>query len=360
MEDAQVLKLRAWSYRLQGLHRPDVIPLTTLENVVAVYSSQPTAPLSLLARTSALDADRFMELERAREAIRLPAMRGSVFLMPSTSASFLLSATRTPRKQLQGRLEYGGFTWDDYERVKVKFLECAVTPKTTDELNELIPVDGKLMVAIRLLSYEGLALRVAESLRGDSFRYVSAPSWLGGPLADHDPDEALMWLASEYLRAFGPVRPDDFAWWAGLTKTRARKAVASLPTVDIDDRLLLLGEDFDEFQSCVLLDGDEIALLPKWDPYTMGYPTESRARFVDNEHLDKAYPKIRATRGDGAPLVLRGGKAVASWGHRFSGDRMTVTVTPFDASERVDWLSASHFAGIAGLLGATDLTLTTE
>jgi hypothetical protein len=225
-------------------------------------------------------------------------------------------------------------------------------------MEELIPVDGKLMVAIRVLAYEGIALRVASSIRGDTFQYVAASSWLGEPIAEREADDSLQWLAAEYLRAFGPVRPDDFAWWAGVTKTRARKMVGQLETVDVGYGLLLLEADEDDFWHIDVLEDDEIAILPKWDPYTMGYPAGSRTRFLDDAHLDMAYPKVRATRGDGAPLILRNGRAVATWGHRFSGDRMSISVTPFDPTDRMTWLDHTHFEGVAGLLGATDLVLT--
>ena len=44
--------------------------------------------------------------------------------------------------------------------------------------------------------------------------------------------------------------------------------------------------------------------------------------------------KIGATAGDGLPLILRGGRAVATWSHRLSGKTMSVTVSPFDMTAR--------------------------
>jgi hypothetical protein len=355
-------RLRAWGYRRQRLGRDATDPLDALRSVIAVYSSHPTAPLSLLARSRSLDADRFAGLERRREAIRIPAMRGSVFLVPTETASRILGATRTPLKKLASRLIYGGFDLDSYEALKPRVLEAAREPVSASALQEAVPTDGQLMVAVRVMSYEGLVLRVGTSLRSDSFQYVATDAWLGEPLPDRNPDEALAWLANTYLRAFGPARVEDFAWWSGVTKTRARRAIAEHETVDVGEGLLVPADQQDAFESVDPIDPESVDILPKWDAYTMGYAPDGRGRLVDQEHLLRAYSSARtqygATAGDGLPLVLRGGRAVASWTHRFDGNRMRVEVGPF-ASDVLPVLDLESLFDDAGaLLGATSVMVT--
>ena len=66
--------------------------------------------------------------------------------------------------------------------------------------------------------------------------------------------------------------------------------------------------------------------------------------------------KIGATAGDGLPLILRGGRAVATWSHRLNGKAMSVTVSPFDmtASQGDELLAktASEFERIGQLFEA--------
>ena len=69
---------RRWTYRRQRLGRAAPDAATALREVVGVYSSHPSAPLSLHARCEALDAANFQALDAAR----LPAMRGSIHLLP--------------------------------------------------------------------------------------------------------------------------------------------------------------------------------------------------------------------------------------------------------------------------------------
>ena len=98
------------------------------------------------------------------------------------------------------------------------------------------------MVA-RVLARQGHVLRVnASSLRTDTLKYVAATAWLGHPIEVLDRREALAWLAHQYLRALGPARVVDFAWWSGCTRREATAAVSHVPTVERDG-LLLLEED---------------------------------------------------------------------------------------------------------------------
>jgi hypothetical protein len=110
-------RLTSWSYQRQLLCRSGLAPLEALRAVVAVYSTHPTAPMSLLARCQRLTPTDFLALEERREAIRLPAMRSSGFLMPTDSAARIFSATRQPQQRLARRLQYGGLDFETYQRL---------------------------------------------------------------------------------------------------------------------------------------------------------------------------------------------------------------------------------------------------
>ena len=349
-------RLRAWSYRRQLLDRPAAGPAEALRGVVAVYSSHPSAPLTLLARSRSFDGDWLGEAERRREVVRLSAMRGSIHLLPADTAPRIFAATRMPVQKLAGSLRYAGLDWDEYARLKERMRELLREPMTPAEAQQAFGMGSSLLTALRLMAYEGLVLRLGSTLRTDVLRYVSAEAWLGRPLEEPDPLQSLEWLAGEYLRAFGPARVKDFAWWCGTTQKRAAEALAGVETVDVGGGLLLPADDEAAFVVAEPLDPEAVAVVPKWDMYTMGYAPDGRRRFVDDAHLGFAYSKAKtggagATSGDGNPLVLRGGRAVAAWSHRFAGDRMLVTVTPFEP----DLLPPGRdrlFDEIGNLLGA--------
>ena len=89
----------------------------------------------------------------------------------------------------------------------------------------------------------------------------------------------------------------------------------------------------------------------------MGHAPDGRQRLVDDEHLGSAYTSTDSASGatarDGLPLVLRGGGAVASWSHRFEGDRMLVKLAPFDRGVLPLSLYERAFDEVGQPLGAT-------
>jgi len=355
-------RLRAWTWRSQGLDREAESPRQALATAICAYSSHPSGPLTLLAR-GRFDAAAFAALERDRHAIRLPGPRGSIFLLPVETAARIRAASDVPLAKLLPRLQWAGLDLAAYEALKPRVLDALAEPRSAADLERAVPVPGvKVDVVARVMAHEGLVLRIAESLRADRLRYVATAAWLGHPLEPAEPEPARAWLAAEYLRAFGPASVEDFAWWAGLTRSAARAAMAAVETVAIGDGLLLPAALEREWQAAPSAAPEALALVPKWDAYTMGLGPRGRRRLIADDHLALAYSKggtggAGATSGDGLPLVLRGGRAIANWSHTFSGAHMNVTVRPWERAT-VDLAELQpRLDEIAAFLGATSVSV---
>jgi hypothetical protein len=356
-------RLRAWTYRRQLLGRAASDPTEALRSVVAVYSAHPMGPLALLARSRPFTAERFAEMEQRREALRLPGMRGSIFLLPADMAPRIFAATGQPLEKQERRLRYAGLDVAAYERLKPRILEHTREPTTPSELQAALGADASAVLAMRVMAREGLVLRVGSSVRVDRLRYVATEAWLGHPLEEADPAESLAWLAGEYLRAYGPARVADFAWWSGAGRRAAAAALAGVSVVDVGGGLLLPAEEQAAFEGVEPLASDAVDVLPKWDPYTMGHAPDGRQRLVDDAHLPLSYTtagtKVGATAGDGLPLLLRGGRAVAAWSHRFDGTRLRVEVAPFEPGALPPAIYDGAFDEVGKLLGFAAVELTT-
>src|SRR5205823_15026615 len=110
-----------------------------------------------------------------------------------------------------------------------------------------------------------------------------------------------------------------------------------------------------DFERTEPIEPDAVDVLPKWDSYTMAYAPDGRQRFVDDRFLSLAYTTVvgspGATSGDGNPLILRGGRAVASWSHRFAGNRLIVSIRPFENEAAPDGV----FDAVGELLDASSV-----
>jgi hypothetical protein len=288
---------RHWTYSRQRLGQAAPDAATALRDVIGVYSSHPSAPLSLHARFPGLDAAGFAALD----ALRLPAMRSSIHLLPRETAHLPFRALPEPAARRAYRLR--GFRLDEerYAELRERVLEvCAAGPLAMREIGEAVGEDVKGVTAT--MTRDGCLVRVgADGLRSNALRYVA----LDVPSADAD--SALAWLVGEYLRAFGPVRREDAIWWTGASGARVDAAIASIETVEIEPAYLLLAADEARVGDAPRASG--VDLLPKWDAYTMGYPSGGRGRFASPDVAERLYD----FRGDGMPVVLVDGAAAGTW-----------------------------------------------
>jgi hypothetical protein len=99
--------------------------------VVAVYSSHPTVPLSLHARVRRFGESELRRLEGGA-ALRLPAMRGSIHLLPRETARLAFRATAMTTRA--GRLRYAGVCEERYDELKTVILEAAREPRKSRQL----------------------------------------------------------------------------------------------------------------------------------------------------------------------------------------------------------------------------------
>lgn len=322
-------RLRAWTHDRQRLGAPARTPEGALRSVVAVYATHPTCPLALAVRTASLTGDRYRKLDRARKALRIPAMRKTLFLVPAKSAARIFTATRPSAAEVKRTLQRTTLSDKDYARVAGRILAAASEPVHARAIEDASGLKGQELGAIlRCLRYEGRVLALAgDSLMMSAHRYVATSAWASEDLEPVEADDALSWLAGEYLRAYGPARVADFAWWAGVTKTKARAAIEPLETVDVGDGLFLLGRDEAAFHRVKKLRGS-VNLLPKWDAYTMGHAPDGRRRFVHPDVQRPVYTPIgTGLAGDGNPVVLVDGEVVGLWSYTIKDG---ARIDPFD------------------------------
>ncbi|MGC4806059.1 winged helix DNA-binding domain-containing protein [Micromonospora sp. DT233] len=305
-------------------------------------------------------ADVVAALER-REALRTWPMRGTVHLVPSRDARWMLEVT--------GVLALAGAE----RRRAFLGLSEADADRAVDVLGAALAGGGRLtraecVAALEKAGIEGAGQRgyhllwyaaqrgvtcVAPHV-GTEQTFVLLDEWVPQP---HRPerDEALGILALRYFRSHGPTTRKDFAGWTGLSAADAKRGIAAagaaLTTVTVDG--------VESVVDPALLDAprpavDDVHALPGFDEYLLGY--KDRALML----LDPAHKQaiIPGNNGVFRSTVVRGGRVVGTWKRTLGKTKVKVAVEPLadlDAAARgrVDAALAAY-AGFLGLPPAVE------
>jgi len=328
--------ITSFSYNRQCLGKQGSNAAHVLNEIIGVYSWHPSGPLSLLARIMGFKTTDFYRLDAHKIAYRVPAMRLSNYMLPAETAFKIMSAVVPLPGDIVWDKRYSNAARivpkEDFAEWKETILRLITKPLEASEIKKVTDIpDASLKPLLNRMAFEGDLLRVgSQSPRSNIIKYISTQSFDGQVYKPIDPDKALAWLAGEYLRAFGPVRAKDFQWWAGVTAPRAKAAMASQETVEIEKGLLLLKADIKAFESVKPLSKDNIDIIPQWDSYTMGYAPDGRQRFISPDMQAHAYGNIGATGGNGLGLVLLNGYAIAVWEPKFTGDNLKIKLNLFE------------------------------
>jgi len=308
-------RVRAFTYARQSLGRAAPDAASALRDVVAVYSSHPSAPLALHARSAAMTAEDFRAVAAA--ALRVPAMRGSIHLMPADAGARAFRALPESSAARTARLWGFGINEERYAELRALLLATAAEPRTQKELVAALDLSAEQVKgATATMTREGSMVRVGSAgLRSNALRYAAHA------IPQHDRAAALAGLAGEYLRTLGPARREDVAWWLGVPLGRADAALAEHATVDLGEGLLLRAGDERAFAEAPQPAG--VDLLGKWDPLTMGHAPDGRARCGME-------PRCYDFRGDGLPVVLVDGAAAGTWAMAAKGKRLEFSMELFE------------------------------
>lgn len=329
----------------------DVVEI--VRDLVALHSTDPASVyLSVLARSNSDGlgvADVERELYDVRSLVRMLGMRRTMWVVPVELAAVVHGAcTRAIEVRERARLvqflaeagvadEGEGGAWlAEVEDATVEALEAA-GEATATELSKAVAglrerlhlgvgtkwevVLGASTRVLFILAASGRIVRGRPrgSWISSQYRWSTTRAWLPGGM-----DRGLTLLPTgvaqvelvwKWLAAFGPGTVVDLAWWTGLTVGEVRRAVAELPTVEVDvggpKPGLVLADDVDP--DPVDVPPPSAALLPALDPSVMGWKERSW-------YLGEHGPALFDRSGNAGPTVWWDGRVVGGWAQRKSGE----------------------------------------
>lgn len=166
--------------------------------------------------------------------------------------------------------------------------------------------------------------------------FVLLDAWVS-PSPRRPREDALAELARRYFTSHGPATIPDFAWWSGLTRTEATRAIAAV-------KEHLDGESHDGMMhwfspaSGPIPSTRTASLLPAWDEYTVAY--RHRGAILRPEHA------ARQTRNENvlSPTLMIGGGIVGTWTRSLAGGTAQITLRPFGKLSEGDRTKLSRAA----------------
>lgn len=165
--------------------------------------------------------------------------------------------------------------------------------------------------------------------QGKTVTFMNPRGWIG-KWQSIEPKLALQEIARRYLRAYGPASPEDFAFWWGCQKTRAKnlfKSIAGeLEEVEVEGwRAFALRATLPHIQS--VEPAEQIHLLPLFDAYTIGVPRDCEPL------LARAYKrKVFNLQGWTFAVILVNGSIQGVWHSTIRRSQTIIRVNLFSSS----------------------------
>ena len=336
---ADALSLRMSSLLLRGRPGPSSGPPKDVAGVVTWLGAMQaqdnaSAMWSLGVRLPHLTAAGVHDSLERREALRTWPMRGTVHLVPSRDAHWMLALTGV--RALAGvakRREYLGLSEADADRA-VELLRAALTGGKRLTRSECVRVivDGGVpgadKLGYHLLWYASQkAVTCIAPLIGKEQSFVLLDEWVPDPVR-LDPEEALATLTLRYFRGRGPSTRKDFAGWATLTAAEAKRGIAAcgdaLRTVTVDGVEMVVAADLlDAYDGGRVEPDDEFRVLSGFDEFLLGF--KDRSLMVAEEHKQAIIP---GGNGVFQSTISRGGRVIGTWKRTTGARRTVVSIFP--------------------------------
>jgi hypothetical protein len=161
-----------------------------------------------------------------------------------------------------------------------------------------------------------------------SVAFVRPDRWLPRWRTE-DADEAHRAIVLRYLAAYGPASSAEVNRWWGVTggglKSVINELGDQLTEVEVDgERGLLRTVDLPEIEAVATTRDRGVVLLGPFDPLIGG--AGLRNRLIPAEHL----ARVSRTAGWISPVVLIDGRAAGVWTSTRDGERLRITIDPFE------------------------------
>jgi hypothetical protein len=297
---------------------------------------------------------RLADVEQALEdgkIIRTWPMRGTLHFIPPEDARWMLS------------LSASRLLAADQRRMKQLDLNVDIMARCMDLFREVLSGGKRLSRPEMMSVLEGAGIST-NGQRGYHILWYTAQSGViyVGPTQnkqqtfglldelvpdarDLPRDEALAELARRYFSSHGPATVHDFAWWAGITVSDARRGLEAAKSGLVSDTLE--GREYWMIEGVSPVARNDVYLLPGFDEFLLGY--KDRSAVLASEHAQNVVP---GNNGMFLPMIVAGGEVVGTWKRAIKKKGVDITLHPFVSADHLSDRvaeAAQAFADFVGL-----------
>jgi prepilin-type processing-associated H-X9-DG protein len=289
-----------------------------VDRCAGLSGAVPSSLLSLAARVRGFTPEALTRAIEAKKLVRVPAMRGAFYLLPAERAGDGL-ALADPGPAL-ATLDRAGLDGAGYQEL-AGAVEGTLAGRrlTGPEIRKALaaaggpapPSTGAWTLVLRAMSHEGRILAVGA--RGgplsQKFEYAATKEWLGRVPLILDKNAALARMAPWYLQAHGPASAADFAWWSGVHRTAAARALETggfLPMPGPGEPHYVVPAALEEIEKAPKR-WKSLLLLPHWDALLMAH--DDRSRFLETGWKDC----VVDPHGNTTNVLLVDGRVAGVW-----------------------------------------------
>jgi hypothetical protein len=137
-----------------------------------------------------------------------------------------------------------------------------------------------------------------------------------------DKEEALAMLAERYFQSHCPATLDDFAWWSGLSKTDAKRALemvkSKFVSEMVDGQMYWLSESLPKPSKQATA-----YLLPAYDEFIISYKDRSATLTFEN------HKRAVSVNGIFTPVIVVDGETIGIWKRTLKKESVVVEMEYF-------------------------------
>ncbi|MFX1448733.1 MAG: winged helix DNA-binding domain-containing protein [Promethearchaeota archaeon] len=297
----------------------DILQIT--DDLCGLHATGTIEPyLTLFTRTNSFireDLDSALYKEKSLGRIR--GMRKTLFIETKEMIPIVHKAIKFSTDQRdQQYLEAREISVDEYNTLSKQILGLLKEREmSTTEIKKTISSQKDIIAVISVMCDQMLLIRGKPIKSWKDRRIFYAPFEAYFPninLNKHNQEEAIRLLIQKYITSYGPVTLKDITWWLGINNSQVNTALIQLEdqiqlikigNLDLD--YIISKEDLNKLIMDNSIKKKTINLLPRLDPYLMGY--KDRDRYINPDDFEYIYDRS----GNATSTILLDGKVIGIW-----------------------------------------------